>query len=154
MTNALLISLISRYSALAYTHDYIFGFAYKGNIYSYETCNLGAGMVLDTASRGAGKSLRYKPTASEKKAIVESGTAKLICSVEYFENEVKSSRYNKGEIFEKLVTEGFGQEWVKDNVKFTQGGDVDHNGKSYQVKFEKATFTNEQTLLNLEKAVR
>jgi hypothetical protein len=66
-----------------------------------------------------------------------------------FETLVEESKYNKGEIFEKLVTENFGQEWTKDNVPFTKGGDLTVNGIAYQIKFEKATFTNEKTLARL-----
>lgn len=75
--------------------------------------------------------------------------AKAICSKEFFEETVKNSKYNKGEIFEKMVTEYFNQEWKKDNVPFTEDGDLTVNGKAFQIKFEKATFTNEKTLARM-----
>jgi hypothetical protein len=65
---------------------------------------------------------------------------------------VADSIYNRGEIFEKLVTEQmFGQVWEKDNVPYTDGGDVESDGIAWQVKFEKASFTNEKTMLNMQK---
>jgi hypothetical protein len=62
---------------------------------------------------------------------------------------VKESKYNKGEIFEKLITEMNGQTWTKDNADFWKDGDLTVNGKSFQIKYEKATFTNEKTLARL-----
>ena len=59
---------------------------------------------------------------------------------------VETTKYNKGEIFEKLITEYFGMKWEKDNVPFTEGGDIEINGKAFQIKYEKATFTNEKFL--------
>jgi hypothetical protein len=63
---------------------------------------------------------------------------------------VSDSKYNKGEIFEKLVTEAYGQEWVKDNIPFTEAGDIEVDGHAYQIKYEKATFTNEKSLMKME----
>ena len=58
----------------------------------------------------------------------------------------EESKYNRGEIFEKLVTEFYGQKWEKDNVPFTDDGDLTVNGIAYQIKFQKATFTSEKQL--------
>ena len=69
----------------------------------------------------------------------------------YFEEAYAASKYNRGEIFEKMVTEYFGQIWVKDNVPFTEDGDITVDGIAYQIKFQKATFCNEKSIANLEK---
>ena len=58
-------------------------------------------------------------------------------------------KYNKGEIFEKLVTEQFGQTWVKDNVPFTDDGDLTVDGIAYQIKFESASFINEKQMMRM-----
>ena len=50
MTSPVLISLVSRYNALAFTHNYIMGFTYNDRIYVYNAVGLGAGIVLDKAS--------------------------------------------------------------------------------------------------------
>lgn len=75
--------------------------------------------------------------------------ATVLCSTSIFDSIVADSRYNKGEIFEKLVTEYYGQQWYKDSVPFTDGGDMVADGIAYQIKFEGATFTNERSLMNL-----
>jgi len=64
---------------------------------------------------------------------------------------VADSKYNRGEIFEKIITEKGGQAWEKDNLKFTEVPDTIIDGIGYQIKFEKATFTNEKSLASLEK---
>lgn len=150
MTNTVIFQkLINGYEELAYTNKYIFGFAYDGVIYaSFANVDLALICKLDKASRGAGYSLRFKPNKAQKVLLLMG--AQPVCSVEFFNAEVKGSIYNKGEIFEKLVTETIcGQKWEKDNVPFTKGGDVEWNGIAYQIKFEGATFTNEKTLARL-----
>lgn len=153
MTNTTLFnSMIDRYNELSYTHEYIFGFTYKHNVYSVNITSeiLPYILKLDKASRGAGYALRFKPTTSQKVLLLTKG-AKVLCSEEFFNMEVENSRYNKGEIFEKMVTENAGQEWHKDSVPFTMDGDVTINNVAYQIKYQSATFTNEKTLARLSK---
>ena len=150
MTNtALFKTMIDRYNAVAYTHEYIWGYEYKGNIYMSSTSADYMPIVckLDKASRGAGYSLRFCPNSQQKITLMTSAT--LLCSKKYFDSEVENSIYNRGEIFEKMVTEYFGQVWEKDNVPYTEAGDIEVDGVAYQIKFEKATFTNEKTLTKI-----
>ena len=151
MNTAFFLSLIDFYTASAYTDHYIFGFSYKGNIYMAFAgdSDLPAIMKLEAASRGQGYSLRFKPNAAIKVALLPS--AKVLCSTKFFEDMVNSSKYNRGEIFEKLVTEYFGQSWVKDHIPYTEAGDIEVNGVSYQIKYEKATFINEKTMANMRR---
>lgn len=144
-------TMIDRYNAVAYTHEYIWGFAYKGIVYMAHTDATLMPFIckLDKASRGAGYALRFYPTTEQKLMLLTS--AQVLCSEKYF-NEVKASdKYNKGEVFEKLVTEYYGQEWTKDNVPFTKDGDLTVDGVAYQIKYQKATFCNEKSLANLSK---
>ena len=150
MTNtALFMNLIDRYNEISYTHEYIWGFEFKGNIYMTMTDASVMPYVckLDKASRGAGYALRFCPNVQQKMLLMP--TAELICSKKFFEETVAASKYNKGEIFEKMVTEFFGQVWKKDNVPFTKDGDINIEGIAYQIKFQKATFTNEKTLARM-----
>ena len=151
MNTILLYNLIARYVKIAFTHEYIFGFTYKGNVYMTFTKSdiLPFILKVDKASRGAGYSLRFKPTNKQKILLLENSN--LICSAKYLKELKENSRYNYGEIFEKITHERFGKEWKKDNVPFTKGGDIEINGKAYQIKFEKATFASERTLNNFER---
>lgn len=145
MTNA--------YTNAAFTHHYIFTFAYAGMVYAVNATmnasDLMAITTIDKASRGAGYALRFRPTNDIKRYLIAMG-ATTLCSKAYFDSLVKSSKYNKGEVAEMLVTEQlFGQTWEKDSVPFTQGGDIESNGIAYQHKHEGATFCNEKSLRNL-----
>ena len=147
--------LIDRYNAIAYTHNYIWGFTYKKVVYMAFTTDeiMPYICTLDKASRGAGMALRFCPNTEQKLALIP--YAQPLCSVAYATELVESLGYNYGEVFEKLVTEKFGQVWVKDNVPFTEDGDLTlEDGTSYQIKFQKATFCNEKSIANLEKKVR
>ena len=151
MVTTLFKMMIDRYNAVTYTHNYIWGFTYKKVVYMATTTAEIMPYIckLDKASRGAGYALRFCPNADQKLALMPK--AEPICSTAYFTELVESSKYNKGEIFEKLITEKFGQVWEKDNVPFTEAGDIEINGTAYQIKFQKATFCNEKSLANLKK---
>ena len=143
--------MIDRYNDLAFTHNYIWGFTYKKTVYMAFTdaeimpyiCK------VDRASRGAGMALRFCPKESQKLLLMP--FAQPICSEAYMEDLKAENGYNYGEIFEKVVTERFGQVWVKDNIPFTKDGDIWIEGKPYQIKYQKATFCNEKSLANLSK---
>ncbi len=149
MTNtALMYSMINAYDRYAYTHNYIFGFVFRHNVYmvNADASVLPYIMKLDKASRGQGMALRFKPDKEQKTLLLSMG-ATLLCSEIHFNEVYAACKYNRGEVFEKMVTEAFGQEWKKDNIPYTKAGDVTVNGIAYQIKFEKATFTNEKSLL-------
>lgn len=138
--------LVENYRRLTAAHHYIWGFTLKGVVYIAVTDEtvLPYVCMLDKASRGAGYALRFKPTMAQKLFLM--ANAQMLCSADYFNKAVAESRYNRGEIFEKMVTEKAGQEWHKDNAPFTECGDINIDGIEYQIKFESATFTNEKSL--------
>lgn len=148
----MLMDLATRYHAKAFTKNYIMVYNVKGVVY-FTVCTselVDHVVCLDKASRGQGYSLRFKPNAEQKRILMAHG-CKVLCSAKFFEEQVAESKYNRGEIAEKLVTEYVGQTWTKDNVPFTDAGDIEINGIAYQIKYEKATFTNEKSLASLEK---
>ena len=152
-------SMIDGYNAIAYTHNYVLGFVYKHTVYmSFQTADvLPYACTLDKSpEKNAGMSIRFKPTVAQKVMLLTN--AKPICSDVYFNAlcqekyinaKGKPTKYNRGEVFEKLVTEYFGQVWEKDALPFTDAPDVIGNGVPYQIKFEKATFIHEKALANL-----
>ena len=151
MTNtALFTSMIDKYNRASYTHEYILGFTFNGLVYMTQTdaSVLPSVLCLDRASRSAGCAIRFCPTRDQKIFLL--GSAKVLCSVKYFETACAESIYNRGEVFEKLVTESIGQDWTKDNIPFTKAGDIEVNGIAYQIKFQRATFASEKTLARIE----
>ena len=151
MENAIIKKMLQDgYNEVAFTDQYIMVYNLKGVVY-FTVC--GRELVdrvtcLDRASRGQGYALRFKPNMTQK-LLLMSENATVLCSVKFFDELVATTKYNRGEIAEKLVTEYIGQEWEKDNIPFTMAGDVNWNGTAYQIKYEKATFTNEKALKNL-----
>jgi hypothetical protein len=99
---------------------------------------------VEEASRNQGDNLRLRLKKAQKQSLAK----KAICLGSA--DVLTADKYNKGENFEKVVTEYYGQEWEKDNIPFTKAGDVEVNGIAYQIKFEKATFTNEKSLMKME----
>ena len=153
MTNREVIKkmLQDGYNNVAFTDKYILGWV-LGHVVYMTVCDrdmVDRVTCLDKASRGQGFSLRFKPNKAQKMLLMGEGAVAL-CSEEFFNALVCESVYNRGEIFEKLVTEHFGQVWEKDTVPFTIDGDITVDGVAYQIKFEKATFTNEKSLASLK----
>ena len=152
-SNEIKRTLIQFYNKHAFTHNYILGFRMNGNIYYVivDAKELDFVTKLDKASRGAGYSLRFKPNKAQKNYLM-SLNAEILCSEEFFDELKTMSKYNFGELFEKLVTEMNGQTWVKDNVPFTEDGDLTVDGIAYQLKFEKATFITEAQMMRMSRA--
>lgn len=150
VNKALFNEMVTFYNRKAFTHKYIIGISFQGNIYMVEITSdlLPYILKLDKASRGNGYSLRFKPNKAVKALLMSKGAA-LLCSVEMFEELVKASKYNKGEVFEKLVTEFYGQEWEKDSIPFTDDGDLTVDGVAYQIKFESASFISEKQMMRM-----
>ena len=88
--------------------------------------------------------VRVKATSAVKQALIASGKAVLLGTEALLET---SDRYNKGERFERVITELLtGQEWRKDSIPFTDAGDIELNGKQIQIKLDQAELTNEKML--------
>lgn len=67
-------------------------------------------------------------------------------------DDITSDKWNKGVMFEKLIYDINGQEFRgKDNVKFTECGDIVLNGKQIQIKYEYARICYDKTLQKLKK---
>lgn len=138
------LEMLNYYEKFNKAEKYIIGFAHKGKIYMLTTDNLNPDMItLETASKNQGQSLRFRPKASHKAQMI----FESIClgSVEMILN----NKYNRGEMFEKIITEYYGQKWVKDTVPFHKAGDINLNGIEIQIKFEKAALCTSKTIEKL-----
>ena len=87
---------------------------------------------------------------AEKWAIISTAAAEIrpVCTVDYMEQRKIETNHNRGQLFEEMVAAVFGMEQVQcKNAKFTDCGDVVSSaGVHYQVKYSKATFTDERTI--------
>ena len=76
----ILMHLITGYNAVAYTHNYIFGFIAADMVYMvHGTADLMPYICkLDKASRGAGYALRFKPDRGQKAILMSQGATPIL----------------------------------------------------------------------------
>lgn len=143
-------AMIKKYAELAYTHNYICGFIFNHKLYAIHMNKETIKQVMSfgVGSRNRGKSLRYRPTKALKTIMLTLGACYMGTEKDFMDM-VNNSIYNKGEIFEKMVTEKYGQNWEKDSVPFYKGADLTVGNTPYSIKFQEATFCTEQTLSRL-----
>ena len=138
--------MLHDYETVNAARAYVVGFTYRGMLYRVDTETLPEGWVkLDRAasSKGGMLKLRLRLPAAVKRELVESGAAQLVGAASLLETD---DRYNRGERWERLVTEAAGQVWSKDSVPFWVAGDLELNGVQVQVKLDQAEVTNERAL--------
>lgn len=140
--------LITNYKKFSKADKYIIGFIFNGNVFYVVVDDIEQYVKLDKASRGAGSSLRLNLTKAVKEQLLTLNPTYL-CKAKHFYKIVKNSKYNKGDIFEKIVFAKFYKKWKKDNTPFYKMGDMKYKGVQYQIKFEHATLTTEKQINRL-----
>lgn len=139
--------MIKTYASLAVAHKYIVGFEFAGRLYY----TVYAGMIADellkldraSAKKGGMTKVRVRLSAKIKAILLHTGKAIEIGDA----TELTVGKYNKGENFERVITEKLTDEiWTKDRVPFNVAGDIRLNGEEIQIKFDGAELTNERTL--------
>ena len=138
------LEMLGYYEKFNKAVKYIIGFSYKGKIYMEMVEHINPDMItLETASKNQGMSLRFRPKSAHKAEML----LKAVClgTMEMLLDE----KYNKGEMFEKIITEYYGQKWVKDNIPFHKAGDINIDGAEVQIKFEKAALATSKTIEKL-----
>ena len=145
MTN----ELTTAYNKNSASHIYYFGFIVAGLLYVVTGMTfdeLSAYFKNDRAStaKGGFRKIRIKANSADLKALLPK--ALLIGSADM----LNDPKWNKGEMFEKVITEMFTSEkWVKDSVPFHLAGDAVINGENVQIKLNGAELTNERILTRL-----
>ena len=137
------------YCARSAAHKYALGFVFGGNLYviTLSFAELSRFFKLDRASskRGGFAKIRIKLTSAERAELAQ--TAELLGAESLL---VKDAKHNKGENFERELTERWTTEtWVKDSIPFWVAGDIRVNGEEVQVKLDGAELTNERILSRL-----
>lgn len=136
--------MLNNYNATSAADAYILGFSDKDRVYEIIVEHLPEwliGLDRESSSHGGARKLRIKMTAINKRKLIAIG-AQYIGTVA----EILTARKNKGEAFEKWITEKAGQDWVKDSIPYYIDGDITINGKKYQIKFDNASLANENTI--------
>lgn len=144
MTKRTMINNYRKYSA---ADAYIIGFVANKMLYFVEMAEVAPRFLnVEVASRNQGENLRLRLKKNHKATLMKKNP---IClgSAEMLNDE----KYNKGEIFEKAVTEYYGQKWEKDTIPFWVQGDINLDGKEVQIKLDSATFVNTKQIAKLKK---
>ena len=141
-----MMNLLTAYNKNSAAHTYYFGFVLAGLLYVV------AGMTFDelavyfkmdraSTAKGGFAKIRIRATVADLKALAPIAT--VIGSADL----LNDSHWNKGEMFEKIITERYtATEWVKDSVPFFKAGDANINGEEVQIKLNGAELTNEKIL--------
>ena len=139
-------AIMNWYRAHSAADLYKVGFTHDGALYAVTVKELpDSWLKLDRMSskRGGFAKIRVRLSAAAKAELVSSGKAQRLGSADLLEG---ADRYNRGERFERLVTELAGQVWVKDSVPFWVAGDIRIDGLEVQIKLDGAELTNERCM--------
>ena len=139
-------TMMKWYEIFSAADAYIVGFVLDGALYMVEMARIAPRFLnVEEASRNQGTNLRLRLKRAQKESLAK----KAICLGSA--DVLTAGKYNKGENFEKVVTEYFGQEWEKDTVPFYVKGDICLDGKEVQIKLDTATLANEKMLNKLKR---
>ena len=139
-------TMMTAYNKNSASHIYYFGFIVAGLLYAVTGMTfdeLSAYFKMDRASsaKGGFAKIRIRANTNDLKALLPIAT--LIGSADL----LNDGHWNKGEMFEKIITERYTTEqWVKDSVPFFKAGDATINGEEVQIKLNGAELTNEKIL--------
>lgn len=140
-------TMIRNYREYSAADSYILGFVQNKMLYMVEVSEIMPRFLsVEQASRNQGENLRLRLRLKYKKQLMKKnpvclGSADLLTA----------EKYNKGENFEKAVTEHYGQTWIKDCVPFWVQGDIEVNGEQIQIKFDGATLMNTKQIARFKK---
>lgn len=144
MTKQTMIKNYRKYSA---ADSYIVGFTFDKMLYFVEMAEIAPRFLnVEEASRNQGENLRLRIKKNYKRQLMKKNPVCLGSA-----DRLTADKYNKGEIFEKLVTEYFGQTWEKDTIPFWVQGDINLDGREVQIKLDSATLMNTKQIKKLKK---
>ena len=138
--------MTTTYHANSAADEYWFGFVLNHLLYvvcglSFDELAVTFKMDRASSKRGGFAKIRIKANT----ATLADFLPRAVCLGS--ENLLNLVGYNKGEAFEKVITERYtAEQWVKDSVPFWVAGDATINGKQVQIKLNGAELTNEKTL--------
>ena len=139
-------SMIATYRRYSVADSYILGFIFDKMLYMIEVDEIMPRFLnVEEASRNQGENLRLRLKKAHKAQLMKKAPICLGSA-----DCLNDSKYNKGEIFEKLVTEYYGQTWQKDTVPFWVQGDINLNGEEVQIKLDSATLMNTKQVAKLK----
>ena len=142
-------TMIRTYRKYSVADSYILGFIVNHMVYMVEVAEIMPRLLnVEEASRNQGENLRLRIKKAQKAQLMKKNPICLGA-----DSCLVAEKYNKGEIFEKLVTEYYGQTWKKDTVPFYIDGDINVDGRKIQIKLDSATLMSTKQIKNIKKAL-
>lgn len=141
--------LFITYKATTKANKTEIGFIIDKTLYSIKLKEINIEMTRLTTESKGGLKLKLQISKAQKLEWLKSGKAKRISTESEFLKLVSESKYNKGEVLEKILTEKRGIKWSKDSVRYDKAGDIDLKRDRIQVKFENASLTSAYTMLRV-----
>lgn len=138
-------NMVTEYEKYSKAHSYILGFERKGNLYAVKMGfeELAMSIRYTVSSRG-NEQARIYISSENRKAYIASGRAVIIAKAEELEAD---SKHNKGDNFERIVSESYGIAWTgKNSVPFWVAGDINVNGEEIQIKLQGGELTNSRAI--------
>ena len=141
-----MMNLLTAYNKNSASHTYYFGFIFAGLLYvvcgmTFDELTAYCKMDRASSAKGGFRKIRIRATTAQCVALIP--RALLIGSADM----LNDPHWNKGEMFEKIITERFtAEKWAKDSVPFFLAGDAEINGEQVQIKLNQAELTNEKIL--------
>lgn len=149
--NAYCEEMVNFYDRTSFTHEYLFGWLDGDKIMAtfIEWSNFSRLLLKnDKAATSKGGALKIRVRADSKAKAILKKSAFIIGNIEELTSDKK---HNKGENFERIVTEKLcGEQWKKDSIPYYKAGDIVYKGKAIQVKFDGAELTNARTYENMK----
>lgn len=128
------MEMVTNYEKFSHAEKYIIGYVCQKMVYMVMVDKISPDfLTVERASRNAGMSLRLRIKAEYRRALL--GDSVCLGSADM----LTDSKYNRGEMFEKAVTEYYGQKWKKDDIPFWVAGDINLEGVEVQIKLDSAT---------------
>lgn len=138
-------NMVTEYGKYSKAHSYIVGFERKGNLYAVKMSfvELTNSIRYTVSSRG-NEQVRIYMTSEQRKAYIMNGRAVVIAKADELEAD---SKHNKGDNFERIVSESYGIAWTgKNSVPFWVAGDINVNGEEIQIKLQGGELTNSKAI--------
>jgi len=143
-------TMIRNYRRFSAAEGYILGFAKNHKVYMVMVEEIMPRfLTVEQASRNQGDNLRLRLRKDHIERFMTQNPI-YICE----ESELVDSKWNKGEMFEKFITEYFGQTWEKDTIGFDVQGDINIDGAEIQIKYNNATLVNSKRIKRLQNLAR
>ena len=139
--------MLTLYHKYSKADKYIIGFIYNDKVYYVIQDMIDEKNIRISKTSAGVRCLRLYINSANRTTLAHN--AYYLCTTKHF-NKVNTQINNFGFTFEKIVFSKFNRKWQKrDSTPFYKSGDILYKKVSYQIKFQGATLTNEDTLHKL-----